>query len=66
MDKEYFWNIVNTLYETEVEAIVANAHKLRKSVDQGELEQEAITMSHEMADLMKMFPRVSVSIHEFI
>ena len=66
MDKEYFWNIKNTLYETEVEAIVANAHKLRKSVDQGELEQEAITMSHEMADLMNKFPWVSVSILEFI
>ena len=33
VDKEYFWNVVNTLYEDEVEAIVNNAHKVRKSVD---------------------------------
>ena len=26
-DKEYFWNVVNTLCEEEVEAIVDHAHK---------------------------------------
>ena len=61
LDKEYFWNIVNTLYEEVVEAVVQNAHKLRKAVDSEDMEQEAITMSHEMADLMSKNPWVSVS-----
>ena len=61
VDKEYFWNIVNTLFEDEVDAMVSHAHTQRKSVDQGELEKESITMSHEMAQLMSKFPWVSVS-----
>ena len=38
LDKEYFWNVINTLYEAEVEAIVVNAHRVRKDVDSGQLE----------------------------
>ena len=49
VEKEYFWNIVNTLFEDEVDAMVSHAHTQRKSIDQGELEKESITMSHEMA-----------------
>ena len=36
-DKDYFWNVINTLCEEEVEAIVQHAHNQRKSVDEGDM-----------------------------
>ena len=63
VEKEYFWNIVNTLFEDEVDAMVLHAHNQRKSIGEGVLEKELISMSHEMAELMSKFPWVSVSTH---
>ena len=65
-DKEYFWTVVNTLYEQEVEAMVGHANYQRTGVDGGDLEQEAITVSNEMMDLMQKHPWVSVSTYLFL
>ena len=60
-DKEYFWNIVNSLCEEEVEAIIDHANNQRNLVGDGELKQESITMTDEMVQLMQKYPWISVS-----
>ena len=60
-DKTYFWNVVNTVTEGEVEAMVDHANSQRNAVDSGELNQESITMSQQMVELMQEHPWVSVS-----
>jgi 5'(3')-deoxyribonucleotidase len=32
VDKEYFWNVVNTIAEEEVDAMVKHAHRQRKDI----------------------------------
>ena len=44
-DKSYFWNVVNTVTEGEVEAMVDHANSQRNAVDSGDMNQESITMS---------------------
>ena len=44
-DKSYFWNVVNTVTEGEVEAMVHHANSQRNAVDSGDMNQESITMS---------------------
>ena len=36
VDREYFWNIVHTLYTQEVDAMVAHANKQRNKVEEAE------------------------------
>ena len=51
-DKTYFWNVVNTLTDGEVEAMVDHANSQRNAVDSGDMQQESITMSQQMVELM--------------
>ena len=60
-DKTYFWNVVNTITEGEVESMVDYANSQRNAVDSGDMNQESITMSQQMLDLMQAHPWVSVS-----
>ena len=60
-DKTYFWNVVNTVTSGEVEAMVDHANSQRNAVDSGDMNQESITMSQQMLDLMQAHPWVSVS-----
>ena len=60
-DKEYFWNVVNTLFEEEVTAIVTHANKQRNFVDQNDLQKESISMTQDWVDMMNLHPWSSVS-----
>jgi hypothetical protein len=60
-DKSYFWNVVNTVTAGEVEAMVDHANSQRNAVDSGDMNQESITMSQQMVELMQAHPWVSVS-----
>ena len=60
-DKSYFWNVVNTITSGEVEAMVDHANSQRNAIDSGDMNQESITMSQKMLDLMQAHPWVSVS-----
>ena len=44
-DKEYFWNVVNSLFEDEVSAILDHANRLRNGTDEGDLIKESISMT---------------------
>ena len=65
-DKEYFWNVVNSLFEDEVSAILDHANRLRNGTDEGDLIKESISMTQEWNDLMQQFPWASVSILTFL
>ena len=60
-DKTYFWNVVNKVTSGEVEAMVDHANSQRNAVDSGDMNQESITMSQQMVELMQAHPWVSVS-----
>ena len=60
-DKSYFWNVVNTVTAGEVEAMVDHANSQLNAVDSGDMNQESITMSQQMVELMQAHPWVSVS-----
>ena len=61
LDKEYFWNVVNSLYEDELGAILDHANQQRNGLDDGEMLAESITCDRQMYDLMKKYPWKSVS-----
>ena len=44
-DKEYFWTIVNTMFEDEVSAILNHANIQRNATDTGDLVKESISMT---------------------
>ena len=46
--------------------MVGHANYQRTGVDGGDMEQEAITVSNEMMDLMQKHPWVSVSTYLFL
>ena len=52
--------------EEEVDAMLQHAHRQRKDVGAGELAQESISMSQEMAELMNKHPWISVSTTIFV
>ena len=54
--KEYFWDIVNTLYEEEVDAMVKHANQQRTGTDSATKHADNITMSTKMAKLMAQYP----------
>ena len=56
MDKQYFFTIVNTLFNEELQAIIKHASVQRNDIAEKEQKDEAIIMSNEMADLMFKFP----------
>lgn len=60
-DKVYFWNVVNSICKDELDAILQHANEQRNQVDGSELHKEAITVSNEMANLLKQHPWMSVS-----
>ena len=60
-DKTYFWNVINSVTSQEVEAMVDHANSQRNAVDSGDMNQESITMSQQMVELMQAHPWVSVS-----
>ena len=60
-NKQYFWDVVNSITSGEVEAMVDHANSQRNAVDSGDMNQESITMSQQMVDLMQAHPWVSVS-----
>ena len=60
-DKFYFWNIVNSLYESELEAMLDFANRQRNAVDDGDMLAESIAVDKQMHDLMTQHPWKSVS-----
>lgn len=61
IQKEYFFNILNTFVGDELRAILDHANAQRNDVAQEGQKQEAIVLCEEMADLMFRFPWISVS-----
>ena len=61
IDKEYFFNIVNTMFNEELQAIIEHATKQRNAIEMDDQKKESIMMSEEMASLMFKYPFISVS-----
>ena len=66
LQKEYFFNIVNTFFHDELKAILEHANSLRNSVDEIEQKQESIVMSQKMSEDMFKFPYISVGIYSYV
>ena len=52
LDKEYFFNIVNSHYATELKSIMQHASIQRNTEQEVEEKRESILMSERMAELM--------------
>ena len=61
MYKEYFWNVVNSLYEDELTAMIDYANQQRNGFDEEDMKGECIEMSEDMHHHMSAHPWVSVS-----
>ena len=61
LQKEYFFNILNTFVGPELQAILAHAHQQRNSIEEQMQKQEAIILSEQMAEDLFKYPFVSVS-----
>ena len=58
LDKKYFWNVVNTLFEDELQSMLQHANSQRNQVGEQQEKNEAIKLSNEMAEAMNQFPWV--------
>ena len=60
-DKQWFFNLINSFYEEELEAIVAHANRQRYGKEDGEMNAEQIEVDREVYGLMTKHPWKSVS-----
>ena len=58
VDKEYFFNIVNTLYEEELQSMLVHANAQRNSVHEADQQLESIRLTNDMMEAMQKYPWV--------
>ena len=58
-DRDYFWNVINTLHQLYVRRIITRARELRHDVDAEAVQQETILVSEEWLGLLNDVPFAS-------
>ena len=58
-DRDYFWNIINTLHEEYVQRIIRRAREQRHTQQADQVQQEMVQVSNEWMDLLGMVPYAS-------
>ena len=58
-DREYFWTVLNTLNNEYVSQLIAHATKQRNQAGEGNVEEESIVLTAQMADVLKDAPMIS-------
>ena len=58
-DRDYFWNVFNTLYEDYVTELVAHANKVRNEANVEQQAAQVIEIGDEMWDELNAAPFIS-------
>ena len=58
-DREYFWNVLNTLQPEYVERVIAHAHRCRNVVVEDQQQLDSIEISQAWIDQLSEIPFVS-------
>ena len=58
-DRDYFWNVFNTLYEDYVTELVAHANKVRNEANAEQQAGQVIEIADEMWDELNAAPFIS-------